>query len=224
MSSNSGFSSTMPYPEERLTRTAPNGVSRVIISRESVRVDGIVREMLELSRLETHRDALAPEQIRAGDFFGKLKERFMAHCAERQPEYLEQYEPEEVFFGDFRMLIRAVFNLLKNAYAYGDQERLRIEVAGVRKLTHYEISVFNTGHSIPPEEKDSLWDPFVKADQARSRGIGSGIGLSIVREIVEAHHGYYDIRNIADGVQFVSGIPLEFLKEGSVGDEIENSR
>lgn len=179
-----------------------------IISRECVRVDGIVQEMLELSRLENHRDTMQTDLIRSVEFFGKLRERFEAHCADSQPLYVEQYEPEDSFYGDFRLLQRAVFNLLKNAVAYGDQEQLRIEVSGRKGLTHYEIAVYNTGKHIPVEEKDSLWDPFVKADQARSRGSGSGIGLSIVREIVEAHQGYCDIRNIADGVQFVIGIPL----------------
>ncbi len=191
-----------------------------IISRESVRVDGIVQEMLELSRLENHRDTMQVVLIHPEEFFGQLRQRLEAHCVDLKPVYVEEFDPEECFYGDFRLLQRAVFNLLKNAVSYGDQEHLRIEVSGNRKLAHYEIAVYNTGKHIPVEEKENLWNPFVKADQARSRrGSGSGIGLTIVREIVEKHKGYCDIRNSSGGVRFVIGIPLSLSEEETEGRE-----
>jgi two-component system sensor histidine kinase ResE len=52
-----------------------------------------------------------------------------------------------------------------------------------------------------------IWEPFVKVDEARTRGKqGSGVGLSIVREIVEAHEGYYNVENQEGGVEFLIAV------------------
>ena len=65
------------------------------------------------------------------------------------------------------------------------------------------MSVFNTGGSIPEDDIEHIWEKFYKVDKAHSRGYGgSGIGLSIVKAIIEAHGGSYGVRNRDNGVEF----------------------
>lgn len=65
------------------------------------------------------------------------------------------------------------------------------------------ISVFNTGAKIPEEELDKIWGKFYKVDKARTREYGgNGIGLSIVKAIMEAHNQEYGVRNYDNGVEF----------------------
>ena len=65
------------------------------------------------------------------------------------------------------------------------------------------ISVFNTGSGIPQEDIDKVWEKFYKVDKARTRAYGgSGIGLSIVKAIMESHHRDCGVCNHPDGVEF----------------------
>ena len=100
-----------------------------------------------------------------------------------------------------------VYNILGNAVAYGSVQDLRIILTGMQKEDYYEFSVYNSGNGIPEEMLDGIWDAFVKVDKARTRGRqGSGVGLSIVREIVETHGGYYRVENTSNGVIFTISV------------------
>jgi signal transduction histidine kinase len=63
--------------------------------------------------------------------------------------------------------------------------------------------VFNSGSDIPEEDIDKVWEKFYKVDKARTRAYGgSGIGLSIVKAIMESHHRDCGVFNVNDGVEF----------------------
>ncbi len=65
------------------------------------------------------------------------------------------------------------------------------------------VSVFNTGERIPKEDIDKVWIKFYKVDKARTREYGgSGIGLSIVKAIMDAHHMQCGVQNRENGVEF----------------------
>ena len=65
------------------------------------------------------------------------------------------------------------------------------------------MSVFNTGSHIPEENLDQVWDKFFKVDKARTREYGgSGVGLSIVRAIMESFQQQFGVRNVENGVEF----------------------
>lgn len=112
---------------------------------------------------------------------------------EKNPVYVwaDEYMTEEV-----------VMNYVSNAVNHIDGERIievKIESAGDK----VRVSVFNTGEKIPEEELDKIWDKFYKVDKARTREYGgNGIGLSIVKAIMEAHNQKYGVRNYDNGVEF----------------------
>lgn len=174
-----------------------------IISEESGRIDSLMKEMLDFSRLEQRTEGIDKDWISAGDFFGRIRKHFEEENIGRQIVYEENYTATDTLYADTILLERAVDNLLRNAVTYGEQEKLRIRIMGEREEKYYKIRVFNSGSYIAPEDCAAIWDAFCKVDKARTRGNrGSGVGLSIVREIVEAHEGYYGVENIEDGVEF----------------------
>ena len=93
-------------------------------------------------------------------------------------------------------------NYFSNAinHASGNKE---IHVKTNLDENHVRISVFNTGNPIPEDSIERVWDKFYKVDKARTREYGgSGIGLSIVKAVMESMGQNYGCRNYEDGVEF----------------------
>ncbi len=105
--------------------------------------------------------------------------------------WADEYMVEEVFT-----------NYLTNALNHCENEMI-VDVKAEAKGKTVRISVFNTGKPIPEEEIDKIWIKFYKVDKARTREYGgSGIGLSIVKAIMEAHNKPYGVINHSNGVEF----------------------
>jgi signal transduction histidine kinase len=99
-------------------------------------------------------------------------------------------------------------NYISNALNHVDGAR-KITVTSEKKLDAdtqenlVRITVHNTGEAIPQEDLELIWDKFYKVDKARTRAYGgSGVGLSIVKAIMESFHRQYGVYNTQDGVAF----------------------
>lgn len=113
----------------------------------------------------------------------------------------EQTEPVYVWADEY-MVEEVLTNYVSNAFHHAEGERL-VEVSLTPKETGIRVSVFNTGAQIPEEDLKNIWIKFYKVDKARTREYGgSGIGLSIVKAIMEAHNRSYGVKNHASGVEF----------------------
>ena len=79
----------------------------------------------------------------------------------------------------------------------------KIEIKTIRKGDRVCTSVFNTGDPIPEEDMDKIWSKFYKVDKARTREYGgNGIGLSIVKAVMDAHNQKFGVKNYDNGVEF----------------------
>ena len=97
---------------------------------------------------------------------------------------------------------QVVNNYLSNAIHYCGNEK-HIEVRVIRKEDVVRISVFNSGDPIPDDALPHLWTKFFKVDKARTREYGgSGIGLSIVKAVMESLNHDYGVINHTNGVEF----------------------
>ncbi len=97
---------------------------------------------------------------------------------------------------------QVVRNYLTNAIHHVEKEK-RIEVRIVLDGDIARVSVFNSGRPIPDEDIPKLWDKFYKVDKAHTREYGgNGIGLSIVKAIMESFHQRYGVKNFENGVAF----------------------
>ena len=120
---------------------------------------------------------------------------------------VEALEPGLLVEGERALLGRAVENLLSNAALYS-QEGAEIRVTAAGRGAQVVLTVENTGARIPAEALPHLFEAFYRAEPSRSRATGgSGLGLYLVRMIVERHGGTCRIENSADGVRFTALIP-----------------
>lgn len=180
-----------------------------IISNESTRVDVLVKEMLDLSRLEQGAEEINRENFPVKRLFDNIRQRFKEENMEKVIRYSDHFEESDSIYADYILLERAVYNLINNALRHGSSDNMEIAVTGIKKDEYYEIRVYNSGSAIDENEISDVWNVFSKVDKARTRGKGYGIGLAIVREIVEAHYGYYSVQNMENGVEFCIAIKGE---------------
>lgn len=110
--------------------------------------------------------------------------------------------------GDEFKIEEAFTNYLNNAVNHLDGKK-RITVSLERRNGSAVFEVYNDGEPIPEESLNRIWEKFYKVDKSRSRKYGgSGIGLSIVKAIVESHGGSCSVENRENGVAFLFSIPL----------------
>ncbi|MCR5691764.1 MAG: HAMP domain-containing histidine kinase [Eubacterium sp.] len=117
---------------------------------------------------------------------------------------LSYIKPEEavMVWADEYMIEEVVTNYVSNAFNHVNYDKkieVKLGVVGEKA----RVSVFNTGDPIPDEDIEKIWHKFYKVDKARTREYGgNGIGLSIVKAIMDAHNQPYGVKNYDNGVEF----------------------
>ena len=151
-----------------------------IMESEVDRLSGMVDSLLKLTNLE---QVPRSDRIKLGELLHQAAEDVSPLAAKKGIAILVEASPGR------ELLRRALFNLVENAVKYGPdggQTRLCAELNGADIV----ITVANQGPCIPPELRERIFEPFFRADTARSRELGGvGLGLALVRAIAEIHGG-----------------------------------
>ena len=173
-----------------------------VIIDEAGKMNRMVKNLLTLNQLEFGTDEVEFERF---DIV-KLVKGVIASC----DILIQQVNANVDFIADETAYVWAdefkteqvVRNYLTNAIHHVGNEK-RIEVKIVSMDGKVCVSVFNSGKPIPEEDVPKLWDKFYKVDKAHTREYGgNGIGLSIVKAIMESFHQGYGVKNYDNGVEF----------------------
>ena len=181
-----------------------------IISRASLRMGGLVQDLMLLSKmespqLETRKAVLDLDKI-AKHLLEEFDELFRAKGIKL---IYDKLEPAQIY-GDAESLKRLIMNLLQNALRYTDSGG-SVTVSLEQANRNVRLKVQDTGIGIPSESLPRIFDRFYRVDKSRSRAAGGvGLGLSIVRAIVEAHKGRIEVDStVGIGTTFVITIPVK---------------
>ncbi|MEG0613496.1 MAG: HAMP domain-containing sensor histidine kinase [Clostridium sp.] len=117
------------------------------------------------------------------------------------------HESELLVLGDEDKIIQVLTNLLDNAIKYGNEGGL-IKIACQAKGRKVHISIFNEGPGILEEDIKYIWDRFYKGDKSRTQKVSTGLGLSIVKKIINLHDEEIYVSNKSDGVEFMFTLSL----------------
>lgn len=178
-----------------------------VIVEECDRMDNLVRELLNHSKMESGMVELNITSFDSCEFIYKIAERFKPTFIEKGITFDFKCVNNYIITADHDMLEKAINNFITNAIDYVEGRNF-IQLTAEKKEKGIKISVFNTGNHIPAEDLEKIWDIYYKVDKARSRKYGGhGIGLSIVRLIVQLHGGITKAENIDEGVIFSLEIP-----------------
>lgn len=202
-----GYLETLTMPEVKLdaaTRARYLG----IIADEAARIERLIGDLLDLARFEGGGGTLKHESV--------VVERLFARVAERHERELQAHgvtlamaidRGAETVTGDPDRLEQVFQNLAANALRYAP-ERSTIRLTARRDASGVVVSVEDEGPGIDPEHLPHVFDRFYKADTSRSPAGGSGLGLSIVKTIVERHGGRISASSRPGRTMFEVWLPL----------------
>ena len=173
-----------------------------VIMDEAGKMNRMVKQLLTLTALEFGNDKPVMEQFDiVGLIQGLLSSAGILIQQKEATVIFDEKKPVYVWADEFK-IEEVVTNYLNNALNHLAGER-RVEIRVEKGEKEVKVSVFNTGEHIPEEDLEKLWVKFYKVDKARTREYGgSGIGLSIVKAIMDSHHKSYGVANVKDGVEF----------------------
>ncbi|WP_256759961.1 two-component system histidine kinase PnpS [Cohnella sp. WQ 127256] len=186
-----------------------------IIQDESDRLNRLIGDILELSKIESRRSPLQFTPIDLPMFLGRMTELLSAEAAKK--EILLDVQVDEGLFleADEDRLGQILMNLIQNGINYtpeGGKVKVRAEIieADDDEEELVRIIVSDTGIGIPKKDIPRVFERFYRVDKARSRSSGgTGLGLSIVKHLTELHHGTIRVEStVGVGSQFILELPL----------------
>lgn len=173
-----------------------------VIIDEADKMNRMVKKLLTLNQLEFGNDQVIMERFDMTELIRGVANSTRI-LMEQKGIRLELENLEEAWvWGDEFKVEEVITNYMSNAINHADGEKL-IRVFYTRSEDKLRVSVFNTGQPIPEEDIEKIWVKFYKVDKARTREYGgSGIGLSIVKAIMDSFHQRCGVINHEDGVEF----------------------
>ena len=214
-----GYTETLAMPELAVD-SATRSRYFEIIDHETYKLEAIIGDLLDLAKLEGGGSTLAIEPVFVAELFGRVEDRHQPTLQARRITLETKTDEDLQVAGDLQRLEQALQNVASNAIRH-TPDGGRVELRADEREDGVHIIVRDTGPGIPAEHLPHVFDRFYKVDPSRTTSgsaAGSGLGLSIVRAIVERHGGTIAASNAeGGGALFEIVLPAE-------GGQISNLR
>lgn len=183
-----------------------------IIYEESLRVGRLVNDLLDLAGMEFELQDLKYSEINIKRVIDKVMKKFLLLDNEKNITLAADYDD----LADFNIEIdvdrieQVLTNLIDNAIRYSDQDGTITVAANLKSDHQLKLEVIDSGAGIKEEDIPFIFERFFKTDKARTRGrSGMGLGLSIVKNIIDSHKGSITVRaNKPKGLIFTIVLPI----------------
>ncbi|KGE17396.1 sensor histidine kinase [Paenibacillus wynnii] len=179
-----------------------------IIEEESDRLSRLCGNLLQLSTLEYEHLQLVPESFSLDEQLRKIVIALEPQWSAKKVN-LELELPSITIVADEDRLSQIWSNILSNSIKFTGEDGL-ISITAIEEGDRVSIQIADNGVGMPEEEIRNIFKPFYKVDKARSREVGgSGIGLSIVKRVVDLHHGHIEVTSaLGKGTTVSVQLPL----------------
>lgn len=187
-----------PLEEQLISENiTPSQRKNLIIAKKNTsRLENLIDQLLSLSKLESGNFKLNVQLGNLSKFIAAQAEAFSFVAKEQQLNYIITLKNQEAeMWFDPSVLERILFNLIGNAVKY-TPEKGTIEITGEVKDGNYILSVSNTGTYLSEEHQNEIFNRFY---QVKDENPGTGIGLSLTKELVALHKGFIKVDSIKDG-------------------------
>ena len=167
-----------------------------IIVDETDRLTVLVNDILDLSRMQSNADSLSIEKFDLADDIKTIVNRYQI-IKETEKYIINLDMPNSIMIkADKKKLNQVIYNLINNAINYtGDDKTVTVRVTKHKK--YYLVEISDTGKGIKESEIPYIWNKYYKNDKNHQRNVVStGLGLSIVKEILELHDYEYGVKSV----------------------------
>ncbi len=186
-----------------------------LADRNGRRLTGLIEDLLDLSRIETGKIEIARVPVDLAETAEEAVETFRATAGDRDIS-LDLARPDRAVTveGDARRLFQVAGNLIGNAVKHAPA-RSSVRVAVEETAEHALLTVADDGPGIDTAEHEAIFSPFSQVDMGDTReSTGLGLGLHIVKSIVEAHGGQIRVDSArGDGARFIVSLPRPAARE-----------
>ena len=159
------------------------------VGQEARRLEGLVRQIIELSRLQDDELGIKPARFNLSEVAAEAKSACLQLAEPSQIEIDVRVEDGLTIFGERDQVLLALTNLVKNAIAYS-KPRSRVSVSSKVDDKTISVTVVDQGVGIPAAEMDRIFERFYRVDPSRNLATGgTGLGLSIVKHVMARHQG-----------------------------------
>ena len=179
------------------------------------RMENLIKELLYVSKTEGTQKS-AYKVVDFAEVF-RVQLATVSDLSEEKKQHLEVNIPDRLYCEVEQVQMeRAIQNILVNAIRYSpSNESIHITLSEIHGTIRGEIE--NTGVHVPDDALPHLFEAFYRADASRNRNTGgTGLGLYIVRKIMEMHHAKYSITNTSNGVMFWFELPCKQPVDNSI--------
>jgi signal transduction histidine kinase len=157
-----------------------------IISRETDRLMSLVRDILDISVLQSGSERMKRESFNLSDATHKVIAHFRPLCDADGIQLAAKIEPDQYVFADERRITQVLYNFISNATAHvGADRRVALTLRGTGGGSRFEVS--EHGGGIDADELPLIWERYYKSERADGGKAGTGLGLAITKEILTAH-------------------------------------
>lgn len=162
-----------------------------IINEQIERINGIVLTMLELSRLESGKIELNNYYVSLSELVEEVIDDFEYELEKKQLHVVKEYEEVDLDCDPIQ-IERVINNLTSNAIKHTEEHGTI-----TYRIMKHRFEIENEGHHLSQEEMESIWEAYISKDQG-----GTGLGLPIVKAILERHGYHFGVENTEKGVLF----------------------
>ncbi|AOT70670.1 sensor histidine kinase [Geosporobacter ferrireducens] len=180
-----------------------------VILEEIEKMDALVLDMLDLSKLESKAYLLVEENFYINPLMQVVKNRFIQQIEEKNIEVCHSYDSEDFMVrADKKRIEQVITNIISNAIRHvkiGGFIHIGIE----KDREKIYITIENEGDNIQGDKLNHIWDRFYRVEESRDRKSGgTGLGLAIVKNILELHGSDYGVKNTEKGVMFYFSLEM----------------
>ena len=173
-----------------------------VIVDEAAKMNNMVKKLLTLNQLEFGEDDVQFERFDITSLISGVLQSLDILIEQKEAQVIFRHKNPVYVWADEFKVEQVVRNYVNNALNHVDGEKV-IEIKITQENDMAKITVFNTGTPIPEEDLPHIWEKFYKVDKARTREYGgNGIGLSIVKAIMDSFGKGYGAINHTNGVEF----------------------
>lgn len=178
-----------------------------VILAATDRMNAMIVSLLDLSALEAGAVKLTEDRFDFVELVETVAGRLLIDTPNASYQFTYELPDKKIFlYADKQRMEQVLNNLILNAknHTCGSDE---IHLSLTQRENKIRFSIFNQGIPIPTQDISKVWTKFYRGESTQNRAAGSGLGLSIVAQILSMYHTDYGVQNLTDGVEFYFDFP-----------------